>query len=71
MPPWVLNQIKPRRKSVLLSSNVLAPCFDTLKSGSETALVQPEQEAAQTEQPAPLSLLRRRLRIRLGEMVSV
>ncbi len=71
LPLWLLDQIEPRTGIVPLSSNALALRFDTLKPGPELALVRPEQEAAQAELLDPPSVLERRLRNRLGEMVSV
>ena len=53
------------------AGNALALRFDTLKPGPELALVRPEQAAAQAELLDSPSVLERRLRIRLGEMMSV
>ncbi len=71
LPLWLLDQIgTPKPGIVPLSSNALALRFDTLRPGPELALRRPEQEEAQAELLDPPSVLERRLRIRLGEMVS-
>ena len=71
LPLWLLDQLGPSKPGIVpLSSNALALRFDTLRPGPELALRRPEQEAAQVELLDPPSVLERRLRIRLGEMVS-
>ncbi len=71
LPLWLLEQLGPRKPGIVpLSSNALALRFDTLRPGPELALRRPEQEDAQAELLDPPSVLERRLRIRLGEMVS-
>ena len=71
LPLWLLDQLGvPKPGIVPLSSNALALRFDTLQPGPELALRRPEQEEAQAELLDPPSALERRLRIRIGEMVS-
>ncbi len=71
LPLWLLDQLgDPKPSIVPLSSNALALRFDTLRPGPELALRRPEREEAQAELLDPPSVLERRLRIRLGEMVS-
>ncbi|MCQ8242224.1 hypothetical protein [Rhizosaccharibacter radicis] len=71
LPMWLLDRLEPPRPEIEpLSSNALALRFDTLKPGPELALRRPEREDAEAELFEPPSVLERRLRIRLGEMVS-
>ena len=71
LPLWLLDQIAASKPGIVpLSSNALALRYDTLRPGPELALRRPEQEDAQAELLDPPSVLERRLRIRLGEMVS-
>ena len=71
LPLWLLEQLGPRKPGIVpLCSNALALRFDTLRPGPELALRRPEREDAQAELLDPPSVLERRLRIRLGEMVS-
>lgn len=55
---------------VPLTSNALALRFDTLRPGPDLALRRPELERPQTELFDPPSLVERRLRQRIGEMVA-
>ena len=71
LPLWVLDQLPPRAGIEPLSSNALALRYDTLRPGPDLALHRPELEEPQTELLEPPSVIERRLRQRLGEMVAV
>ena len=71
LPLWLLDQLEPRPGIEPLSSNALAMRYDTLRPGPDLALHRPEIEAPQTELLEPPSVIERRLRARLGEMVGV
>jgi superfamily II DNA or RNA helicase len=71
LPAWLLDQLSaPKEGIVPLSSNALAMRYDRLAPGPELAMRRPEQEAAQTELLEVPSVVERRLRARLGEMVA-
>jgi superfamily II DNA or RNA helicase len=71
LPAWLLDQLPaPKEGIVPLSSNALAMRYDRLAPGPELAMRRPEQEAAQTELLDVPSVVERRLRARLGEMVA-
>jgi superfamily II DNA or RNA helicase len=71
LPAWLLDQLPaPKEGIVPLSSNALAMRYDRLAPGPELAMRRPEQEAAQTELLEVPSVVERRLRARLGEMVA-
>ncbi len=71
LPAWVLDQLPSDRDGITpLESNALALRFDTLRPGPDLAMHRPEQVAAQSELVEPPSIVERRLRIRLGEMVA-
>ena len=55
---------------VPLESNALALRFATLRPGPDLALRRPEQKRAQSELLEPPSVIERRLRARLGELVA-
>jgi superfamily II DNA or RNA helicase len=71
LPAWLLDQLPaPKEGIVPLSSNALAMRYDRLAPGPELAMRRPEQEAAQSELLEVPSVVERRLRARLGEMVA-
>ena len=71
VPFWVLDQFPPSRDGIVpLQSNALGLRFATLRPGPDLAMRRPEQEAAQAGLLEPPSILERRLRTRLGEMVA-
>jgi hypothetical protein len=71
LPLWVLDQLPPAKDGIIpLQSNALALRFNTLRPGPDLAMKRPEQEAAQAELVDPPSVLERKLRARLGELVA-
>jgi superfamily II DNA or RNA helicase len=71
LPAWLLDQLPALKEGIVpLSSNALAMRYDRLAPGPELAMRRPEQEAAQTELLEVPSVVERRLRARLGEMVA-
>ncbi len=72
LPLWLLNQIDEgeERGIVPLESNALGLRYGLLKAGPDYAMHRPENEAPQTEMLDPPSVLERRLRQRIGEMVA-
>ncbi|WP_076956075.1 DEAD/DEAH box helicase [Teichococcus deserti] len=71
LPAWLLDQLPaPPPGIVPLSSNALALRYDHLAPGPELAMRRPEQAAAQGELVEVPSVVERRLRARLGEMVA-
>ena len=71
LPDWLLDRLPPARDGIEpLSSNALALRFHTLQPGPDLALRRPEQEEPQTELLEVPSVVERRLRARLGEMVA-
>ena len=71
LPDWLLDRLPPARDGIEpLSSNALALRFHTLQPGPALALRRPEQEEPQTELLEVPSVVERRLRARLGEMVA-
>ena len=76
LPLWLQEQLaaqddEPDRGIVPLESNALALRFALLKPGPDLAMRRPENESAQTELLDPPSVIERRLRSRVGEMVAV
>ncbi len=73
-PAWLLEQLadseREERGVVPLESNALALRFGLLRPGPDLALHRPEHEAAQAEMHDPPSVLERRLRQRIGELVA-
>ena len=69
LPLWLLDQLPPKAGIEPLSSNALALRYDTLRPGPDLALRRPELDEPQTELLEPPSVIERRLRARLGEMV--
>ena len=61
----------PREDGIVpLRSNTLGLQYATLRPGPSCAQVRPENEELQTELLEPPSLVERRLRLRIGEMVA-
>ena len=72
LPVWLLDQLRPAKEGIVpLSSNALALRYETLRPGPDLALHRPELEEPQTELLALPSIVERRLRARLGEMVAI
>ena len=74
LPDWLLDQLTqrgPRQEGIVpLESNALGLRYATLKPGPSFAAARPEFEEPQTELLDPPSLVERRLRLRIGEMVA-
>jgi len=71
LPFWVADALDPAKDAIIpLESNALAMRFNTLRPGPELALRRPEQEEAQSELLEAPSVIERRLRVRLGELVA-
>jgi superfamily II DNA or RNA helicase len=71
LPLWLRDQLPPPRDAVTpLSSNALGLRFETLRPGPDLALRRPELADAQSELLEPPSVVERRLRARLGELVA-
>ncbi len=74
LPGWLKEQLADAEREdsgiVPLESNALALRYGLLRPGPDYALHRPEHEAAQTEMLDPPSVLERRLRQRVGEMVA-
>jgi hypothetical protein len=69
LPFWV-EPSEDKDGIVPLESNALALRFATLRPGPDLAMRRPEQEAAQSELLEAPSVIERRLRARLGELVA-
>jgi superfamily II DNA or RNA helicase len=74
LPGWLLDELRAaeqeERGIVPLESNALGLRFGLLRPGPDFAFHRPEQEAAQREMLDPPSVLERRLRLRVGELVA-
>ena len=74
LPGWLLDELAKREREeagiIPLESNVLGLRFGLLQPGPDLVLHRPEHEAAQAEMFDPPSVLERRLRHRIGEMVA-
>ena len=73
LPDWLLDELGTVERDggiVPLESNALGLRYGLLRPGPDYVLHRPEQEAAQTEMLDPPSVLERRLRQRIGEMVA-
>lgn len=74
LPLWLQEQIAGREQEergiVPLESKALALRYALLKPGPDFALVRPEHDEAQAELLDPPSLVERRLRARIGEMIA-
>lgn len=72
LPLWLRDQVSPGRETIVpLQSNALTMRFDTLRPGPDLALRRPELAGAQSDMLEPPSVVERRLRTRLGELVAV
>ena len=66
LPLWLLEQLPPAQDGIIpLQSNALALRFNTLRPGPDLAMRRPEQELVELP-----SVLERKLRARLGELVA-
>ncbi|MCK8784967.1 DEAD/DEAH box helicase family protein [Roseomonas sp. NAR14] len=71
LPLWLREKLAEAHPGITpLESNALTLRFHTLAPGPELALRRPEQEEAQGELLDPPSVVERRLRAKLGEMVA-
>ena len=73
LPDWLLDQLAATERAdgiVPRESNALGLRYGLLRPGPNFVLHRPEQDAAQTEMLDPPSVLERRLRQRIGEMVA-
>ncbi len=74
LPDWLLDQLAergPREEGIVpLESNALGLRYATLKPGPSFAAARTEHETPQTELLNPPSVVERRLRLRIGEMVA-
>lgn len=74
LPDWALDAMEERggREDGItpLESNALGLRYMTLRPGPSSAQARPEYEEAQTELIDPPSIVERRLRARVGEMVA-
>ena len=72
LPLWLRDELaEPDERGIVpLESNALGLRYATLRPGPEFARVRPEHEAAQSELVDPPSVVERRLRARIGEMVA-
>ena len=73
LPGWLLDQLAETEREdgiVPLQSNALGLRYGLLRPGPDYVLHRPEQQAAQDEMLDPPSVLERRLRHRIGEMLA-
>jgi superfamily II DNA or RNA helicase len=74
LPGWLLDELAETERDeggiVPLESNALGLRYGLLRPGPDLVMHRPEYEAAQTEMLDPPSVLERRLRQRIGEMVA-
>ena len=74
MPDWLLDQLAergPRERGIVpLESNALGLRYATLEPGPSFAAARPENQVPETELFDPPSVVERRLRLRIGEMVA-
>ena len=70
LPYWIAGDLASKEGIVPLESNALALRFATLRPGPDLAMRRPEQEAAQSELLDAPSVVERRLRACLGELVA-
>lgn len=75
LPLWLREQLAERQREahgiVPLQSNALALRYAELKPGPDFALRRPEHQAAEAELLDPPSVVERRLRARVGELVAI
>ncbi len=70
LPFWVIEELAPKDGIVPLESNALALRFTTLRPGPDLAMRRPEQQETQAELLESPSVIERRLRARIGELVA-
>ena len=71
LPFWVAEELAQEKDGIVpLESNALALRFSTLRPGPDLAMQRPEQQEAQAELLEPPSVIERRLRARVGELVA-
>ena len=70
LPFWVMEELAAKDGIVPLESNALALRFTTLRPGPDLAMRRPEQQETQSELLEPPSIIERRLRARIGELVA-
>ena len=73
LPIWLLDQLAATEREIRivpLESNALGLRYGLLRPGHDYVVHRPERDAAQTEMLDPPSVLERRLRHRIGEMVA-
>jgi superfamily II DNA or RNA helicase len=71
LPFWVAERLALEKEGIVpLESNALTLRFTTLRPGPDLAMKRPEREEAQAELLEPPSLIERRLRARIGELVA-
>src|SRR3954471_17920641 len=70
LPFWVIKELAPKDGIVPLESNALALRFTTLRPGPDLAMRRPEQQETQAELLESPSVIERRLRARIGELVA-
>ena len=71
LPFWVTEELAAEKDGIVpLESNALALRFTTLRPGPDLAMRRPEQQEAQSELLEAPSVIERRLRARVGELVA-
>ena len=71
LPFWVAEELAQEKDGIVpLESNALALRFTTLRPGPDLAMQRPEQQEAQAELLETPSVIERRLRARVGELVA-
>lgn len=71
LPLWLTEELAAEKDGIVpLESNALALRFTTLRPGPDLAMQRPEQQEAQAELLDTPSIVERRLRARVGELVA-
>lgn len=71
LPFWLAEELAREKDGIVpLESNALALRFTTLRPGPDLAMKRPEQREAQAELLETPSIIERRLRARVGELVA-
>ena len=71
LPFWLAEELAAEKDGIVpLESNALALRFTTLRPGPDLAMRRPEQQEAQAELLQTPSIIERRLRARVGELVA-
>jgi superfamily II DNA or RNA helicase len=71
LPFWVAEELAAEKDGIVpLESNALALRFTTLRPGPDLAMRRPEQQETQSELLEVPSVIERRLRARVGELVA-